>query len=524
MKTRLVLAAVLIVCADDASAKPPLQVIDAATAIQVEPLRVATASVVDGKIVVGDWWDYAGDTHRSPVWCGWDAFGRDWGVGSTANAIYGNYCSMGSPSDRHFYGWGYNCPLFVDDMVNVSQPGALIDEINFSWTWEGAGNCDILIMLSDVPNMCVNGDPLHYPYYAGLVFSFGPLAGAPGTLYTSNFTGLVAAGFAPPLQLSGYGSYLVGIGEFNPVLGVLQMQPWPTQSLLWGSKSMMTPPFNTAPYIEGAGTHDHQTWDDDSPPDLQFFGNECYLANFGVCPDPLNHMIAFGVSQPPTPPCPLVTVTKSFLITGPANGTPWTWGIAESPFGGPLSAHGANAGVTGTVCALATALVNDINTYAAQDLFAPTALVASLVSCNTSNSTAVVQIIAQVCTGSSFDLYTGNGNVDPTCLVPIWPTPGCVFNPEIVEIVPGGQDCNENGEDDVFDIATGYSNDVNKDGVPDECQCPGDYNGDGYVNGNDYDYFVLLFEAGDQAADANADGYVNGNDYDQFAEHFEVGC
>ncbi len=75
----------------------------------------------------------------------------------------------------------------------------------------------------------------------------------------------------------------------------------------------------------------------------------------------------------------------------------------------------------------------------------------------------------------------------------------------------------------MFDIADGIS-DVNNDGVPDECQCPGDHNGDGYVNGNDYDYFVLLFEAGDQAADANADGYVNGNDYDQFAEHFEVGC
>jgi len=54
--------------------------------------------------------------------------------------------------------------------------------------------------------------------------------------------------------------------------------------------------------------------------------------------------------------------------------------------------------------------------------------------------------------------------------------------------------------------------------------CPGDFNHDGYVNGNDYDYFANYFDAGDQAADINSDGYVNGNDYDYFASHFEAGC
>jgi len=54
--------------------------------------------------------------------------------------------------------------------------------------------------------------------------------------------------------------------------------------------------------------------------------------------------------------------------------------------------------------------------------------------------------------------------------------------------------------------------------------CPGDFNHDGYVNGNDYDAFAELFETGDSGADFNHDGYVNGNDFDAFAEHFEVGC
>ena len=54
--------------------------------------------------------------------------------------------------------------------------------------------------------------------------------------------------------------------------------------------------------------------------------------------------------------------------------------------------------------------------------------------------------------------------------------------------------------------------------------CPGDINADGFVNGDDYDFFAGFFEAGDLRADFNADGFVNGDDYDAFAEHFEAGC
>ncbi|MFO0836082.1 MAG: GC-type dockerin domain-anchored protein [Phycisphaerales bacterium] len=54
--------------------------------------------------------------------------------------------------------------------------------------------------------------------------------------------------------------------------------------------------------------------------------------------------------------------------------------------------------------------------------------------------------------------------------------------------------------------------------------CVGDYNCDGFVNGNDFDDFAGFFEAGDPAADVNRDGFVNGDDYDVFAEAFEAGC
>ncbi|NUQ51171.1 MAG: hypothetical protein HUU19_00580 [Phycisphaerales bacterium] len=54
--------------------------------------------------------------------------------------------------------------------------------------------------------------------------------------------------------------------------------------------------------------------------------------------------------------------------------------------------------------------------------------------------------------------------------------------------------------------------------------CAADFNGDGFVNGDDYDAFASAFDAGDAAADFNHDGFVNGNDYDEFASAFDAGC
>ncbi|MCC6970901.1 MAG: hypothetical protein IT434_11850 [Phycisphaerales bacterium] len=50
---------------------------------------------------------------------------------------------------------------------------------------------------------------------------------------------------------------------------------------------------------------------------------------------------------------------------------------------------------------------------------------------------------------------------------------------------------------------------------------PADVNGDGFVNGDDYDLFAEWFDTADLRADFNHDGFVNGDDYDAFAEEFE---
>jgi hypothetical protein len=52
----------------------------------------------------------------------------------------------------------------------------------------------------------------------------------------------------------------------------------------------------------------------------------------------------------------------------------------------------------------------------------------------------------------------------------------------------------------------------------------GDFNGDGFIDGIDYDQFVLAFESADESADFNGDGFVDGIDYDGFMAAFERGC
>ncbi len=94
----------------------------------------------------------------------------------------------------------------------------------------------------------------------------------------------------------------------------------------------------------------------------------------------------------------------------------------------------------------------------------------------------------------------------------------------------GPYDCNGNGVDDALEIANGSSRDRNGNGIPDECEiaagtlCPSDYNGDGFVNGIDFDSFIYEFVYGTAAADYNGDGFTNGVDFDQFTADFVAGC
>lgn len=103
---------------------------------------------------------------------------------------------------------------------------------------------------------------------------------------------------------------------------------------------------------------------------------------------------------------------------------------------------------------------------------------------------------------------------------------GTGANGSIVKLVPTGSiaDCNNNGHADCSDIALGRSADANSDGIPDECQCFADFNGDTTVDFFDYLDFVAAFSSNDPGADFNGDTSIDFFDYLDFVAAFSNGC
>ncbi len=91
----------------------------------------------------------------------------------------------------------------------------------------------------------------------------------------------------------------------------------------------------------------------------------------------------------------------------------------------------------------------------------------------------------------------------------------CAINNNIGNVGGGwlAGDINCDGVTDVDDIAFAF-----------DAYCQGDFDLNGFVNGDDYDAFASSFDAGDRCADFNGDGFVNGDDYDAFASSFDAGC
>lgn len=55
-------------------------------------------------------------------------------------------------------------------------------------------------------------------------------------------------------------------------------------------------------------------------------------------------------------------------------------------------------------------------------------------------------------------------------------------------------------------------------------ECLSDFDHNSFVNGQDFDQFVTMFELGDESADVDRNGFVNGEDFDVFVIKFEEGC
>lgn len=77
------------------------------------------------------------------------------------------------------------------------------------------------------------------------------------------------------------------------------------------------------------------------------------------------------------------------------------------------------------------------------------------------------------------------------------------------------RDCNASGVPDAIELANGTLSDGNGDGIPDDCQCLADLNGNGQVNSQDLSFLLALWGtdgSGPVDADINNDGIVNAGD------------
>ncbi len=88
---------------------------------------------------------------------------------------------------------------------------------------------------------------------------------------------------------------------------------------------------------------------------------------------------------------------------------------------------------------------------------------------------------------------------------------------------PGTYDLSLNGRTDAgnaYPFTGSYSNSLTL--VVNYCDA--DFDGDGFVTGDDFDQYVAAFESGDLSADFDADGFVTGDDFDLYVAAFETGC
>ncbi|MEO1584826.1 MAG: hypothetical protein AAFR96_09680 [Planctomycetota bacterium] len=118
----------------------------------------------------------------------------------------------------------------------------------------------------------------------------------------------------------------------------------------------------------------------------------------------------------------------------------------------------------------------------------------------------------------SFDFGVGTGDEDYSTVFYVTP------------LVEGGgpvNDCNSNGVEDADDIASGTSDDVDGNGVPDECQTPSrlcaDANNDGLVTPADFTAWILAFNTSNYRADQNNDGLVTPADFTSWILNFNLG-
>ena len=90
---------------------------------------------------------------------------------------------------------------------------------------------------------------------------------------------------------------------------------------------------------------------------------------------------------------------------------------------------------------------------------------------------------------------------------------------------PSCADCNLNSTPDLEEIVMGAAADSNRNSIPDTCECIGDIDLDGAINGSDLGTMLAYWgpvttESVSLLSDLNADGFVNGSDLGALLAHW----
>jgi hypothetical protein len=190
------------------------------------------------------------------------------------------------------------------------------------------------------------------------------------------------------------------------------------------------------------------------------------------------------------PPCPQAPTTfRAFRFTGSPNNTPWAWRIAGPSIEDDiveLNVPGVLPGAFGygdardlakaaelSIKAKAAALGCAVTQFdATHGPSSPPPGLAYPPGCGPTPANSALLTVRFGDPGAStptWTMYVGPAGCAATCPLTGCVTP-CVVNPSIVEIPLSGEDCNENGIDDVLDVLQGTSTDADENLVLDECE------------------------------------------------------
>jgi len=198
----------------------------------------------------------------------------------------GDACGLPGPGYRWFFGPSYHNPFTVAENDADGGGGVNGDRAEFGWYWycsgSGTEDCYVAIFTGDTHDNTCGGA---YNLIDGVVFGFGVLNCNPGGYYYTDVCDLIGQG----VPLTTYSDGVDGGVLAQAFDGQTLTLCTGGQFMLWGEN---------AGTGDLAGEHDDISYDDDAPADGQHGSGECYSYGFGICPDPLHHMVGIeGAAQ-----------------------------------------------------------------------------------------------------------------------------------------------------------------------------------------------------------------------------------